>query len=128
MNKPDGGGTSAYHGYWPRDMMRIEEHFGDAANSWAAFDKLVAAAHASGIKVIVDFVANHTNDIGVGENGALYNNGVKVTDYTSDTGPTSYYNHTPNMTNFCTAIKRSPGRADRTTATPFPGAASEQST
>lgn len=99
-NKPDGGGTSAYHGYWPRDMMRIEEHFGDAANSWAAFDKLVAAAHANGIKVIVDFVANHTNDIGVGENGALYNNGVKVTDYTSDTGPTPYYHHTPNMTNF----------------------------
>ena len=99
-NKPDDGGTSAYHGYWPRDMMRIEEHFGDAANSWAVFDRLVMAAHANGIKVIVDFVANHTNDIGVGENGALYNNGVKVTDYTSDTGPTPYYHHTPNMTNF----------------------------
>jgi glycosidase len=99
-NKPDGGGTSAYHGYWPRDMMRIEEHFGDAANGWAAFDKLVAAAHANRIKVIVDFVANHTNDIGMGENGALYNNGVKVTDYTSDTGPTPYFHHTPNMSNF----------------------------
>lgn len=99
-NKPDGGGASGYHGYWPRDMMRIEEHFGDAANSWAAFDALTAAAHANGIKVIVDFVANHTNDIGVGENGALYNNGVKVTDYSSDTGATPYYHHTPNMTNF----------------------------
>ncbi len=65
-NKPDGGGASGYHGYWPRDMMRIEEHFGDAGNSWAAFDKLTSAAHANGIKVIVDFVANHTNDIGVG--------------------------------------------------------------
>ncbi len=99
-NKPDGGGASGYHGYWPRDMMRIEEHFGDAANSWAAFDKLTAAAHANGIKVIVDFVANHTNDIGVGENGALYDNGVKVTDYSSDTGATPYYHHTPNMTDF----------------------------
>jgi glycosidase len=99
-NKPDGGGTSGYHGYWPRDMMRIEEHFGDAANSWAAFDKLTAAAHANGIRVIVDFVANHTNDIGVGENGALYDNGVKVTDYSSDTGATPYYHHTPNMTDF----------------------------
>lgn len=99
-NKPDGGGASGYHGYWPRDMMRIEEHFGDAANSWTAFDALTAAAHANGMKVIVDFVANHTNDIGVGENGALYNNGVKVTDYSSDTGATPYYHHTPNMTNF----------------------------
>ncbi len=100
VNKPDGGGASGYHGYWPRDMMRIEEHFGDATNSWAAFDKLTAAAHANGIKVIVDFVANHTNDIGVGENGALYNNGVKVADYSSDTGATPYYHHTPNMSDF----------------------------
>ncbi len=99
-NKPDGGGASGYHGYWPRDMMRIEEHFGDAANSWEAFDELTATAHANGIKVIVDFVANHTNDIGVGENGALYNNGAKVTDYSSDTGATPYYHHTPNMTDF----------------------------
>jgi len=99
-NKPDGGGASGYHGYWPRDMMRIQEHFGDAGNSWAAFDKLTAAAHANGIKVIVDFVANHTNDIGVGENGALYSNGVKVTDYSTDTGATPYYHHTPNMTDF----------------------------
>ena len=99
-DKPDGGGASGYHGYWPRDMMRIEEHFGDAANSWAAFDALTRMAHANGIRVIVDFVANHTNDIGVGENGALYDNGVKVTDYSSDTGPTPYYHHTPNMTDF----------------------------
>ena len=99
-NKPDGGGASGYHGYWPRDMMRIEEHFGDAGNSWAAFDKLTSAAHAKGMKVIVDFVANHTNDIGAGENGALYNKGVKVTDYSSDTGATPYYHHTPNMSDF----------------------------
>lgn len=99
-NKPDSGGASGYHGYWPRDMMRIEEHFGDAGNSWAAFDKLTRAAHANGIKIIVDFVANHTNDIGVGENGALYKNGVKVTDYSSDIGATPYYHHTPNMSDF----------------------------
>ena len=99
-NKPDGGGASGYHGYWPRDMMRIEEHFGDAGNSWAAFDQLTSGAHANGIKVIVDFVANHTNDIGVGENGALYNNGVKVADYSSDTAATPYYHHTPNMSDF----------------------------
>src|SRR5215471_15564882 len=42
-----------YHGYAARDFMRVEEHFGDAKNSWTAFDNLVAAAHSNGIKVIV---------------------------------------------------------------------------
>ncbi len=100
VNAGDSGGNAPYHGYWPRDMMRIDEHFGDASISWSAFDNLIAAAHSNNIKVIVDFVANHTNNIGVGENGALYNNGVKVTDFSSDTGTVSYFHHTPNMTNF----------------------------
>jgi glycosidase len=99
-NKPDGSGHAGYHGYWPRDMMRIEEHFGDASNGWTTFDNLTTAAHASGMKVIVDFVANHTNDIGVGEDGALYNNGVKVTDYSSDTGTVTYFHHAPNITDY----------------------------
>jgi hypothetical protein len=66
VNAGSSNGETGYHGYWPRDMMRIDEHFGDDANSWTAFDSLVAAAHADGIKVFVDFVANHTNPIGAG--------------------------------------------------------------
>lgn len=100
VNLPDSSGHAPYHGYWPRDMMRIEEHFGDTDNTWSAFDNLVAAAHAAKIKVIVDFVGNHTNDIGTGEDGALYNNGVKVTDYSSDTGATTYYHHNQNISNY----------------------------
>src|SRR6185295_2221992 len=54
INIPDSGGnpTASYHGYQPRDLKRVEEHFGD----WAAFDQLVTSAHQNGIKVIIDFV------------------------------------------------------------------------
>jgi glycosidase len=93
-------GETGYHGYWPRDMMQIDEHFGDDANSWTAFDNLVTAAHSVGIKVIVDFVANHTNPIGAGEDGSLYNNGTPVTTYSTDTGATPYYHHNPNISNY----------------------------
>src|SRR5262249_25041457 len=51
-----------YHGYQGHDFKRIEEHFGDASNSWTAFDNLVTAAHSNGIKVIVDFAPNHSNN------------------------------------------------------------------
>ncbi|MFZ0746155.1 MAG: alpha-amylase family glycosyl hydrolase [Terracidiphilus sp.] len=93
-------GDTGYHGYWPRDMMQIDEHFGDDANSWTAFDNLVTAAHKVGIKVFVDFVANHTNPIGAGEDGSLYNNGTAVTTYSADTGATPYYHHNPNISNY----------------------------
>ncbi|HEX8853370.1 MAG TPA: alpha-amylase family glycosyl hydrolase, partial [Pyrinomonadaceae bacterium] len=68
-NIPDGSGnpTASYHGYQVRDFKRIEEHFGDATNSWTPFDNLVNAAHANGIKVIVDFVPNHTTQDNGGE-------------------------------------------------------------
>ena len=68
--------NAAFHGYWARDMKRIEEHFGDATNSWAGFDSMVAAAHGNGIRVIVDFAPNHTNQNDTGEFGALYDAGT----------------------------------------------------
>jgi glycosidase len=100
VNAGSSNGETGYHGYWPRDMMQIDEHFGDSANSWAAFDNLVTAAHADGIRVIADFVANHTNPIGAGEDGSLYNNGTLVTTYSTDTGAAPYYHHTPNISNY----------------------------
>jgi glycosidase len=45
-----------YHGYGAVDFYGVEEHFGDLNK----FRKLVDAAHASGIKVILDMVENHT--------------------------------------------------------------------
>lgn len=80
-----------YHGYQARDYKRVEEHFGDAGNTWVAFDNFVAAAHASGIKVIVDFSPNHTNFNNSGEYGAVYDDGTFLGDYRNDTG--GYFHH-----------------------------------
>jgi glycosidase len=92
-NIPDGGGnpTASYHGYQGRDFKRIEEHFGDATNGWTAFDNLVTAAHQNGIKVIIDFAPNHSTQNNAGEYGALYDNGVLLGNYTSDTN--GYFHH-----------------------------------
>lgn len=49
---------TSYHGYFPSDNFATEEHFG-------SMDELVAmvnAAHDRGIRVIVDFVANHVSN------------------------------------------------------------------
>ncbi|MGP0074461.1 MAG: alpha-amylase family glycosyl hydrolase [Bryobacteraceae bacterium] len=87
-----------YHGYAARDFMRVEEHFGDAQNSWTAFDNMVAAAHSNGIKVIVDWAENDSNDQGDGEHGALYNNGVFMASDSND--PNGYFHHNPAIGDF----------------------------
>jgi glycosidase len=53
----DGRQYSGYHGYWPDDGRSIEKRFGDGA----ALSALVAAAHAHGIRVLVDSVLNHVH-------------------------------------------------------------------
>ena len=88
--------AAPYHGYQTRDFKRIEEHFGDGGNSWAAFDNLVAAAHERGIKVVVDFPANHTSNNNSGEYGALYDDGRLLGDYRNDPG--GYFHHEKNIT------------------------------
>ena len=92
-NIPDGNGnpTASYHGYQGRDFKRIEEHSGDASNAWTAFDNLVTAAHAAGIKVIVDFAPNHSTQDNAGEFGALYDNGTFLGNYSNDTN--GYFHH-----------------------------------
>ena len=58
----NGGGVNAgkpfagFHGYWADRFDQIEPHFGDAA----ALKGLADAAHAAGLKLIVDVVVNHT--------------------------------------------------------------------
>jgi glycosidase len=100
LNIPDGSGnpTATYHGYAARDFKRIEEHFGSSTNTWTAFDNLVSAAHANGIKVIVDFAPNHSNDNTAGEVGSLYDNGTFLAAYNND--PNGYFHHNPNISNF----------------------------
>jgi glycosidase len=45
-----------YHGYGATNLYAVDEHLGDVA----ALRRFVDAAHARGIKVILDQVANHT--------------------------------------------------------------------
>jgi glycosidase len=97
VNIPDGQGnpSSSYHGYSARDFKRTEEHFGSPGNSWAAFDNMVSAAHAAGIKVIIDFAANHSNPENAGENGALYDNGNLLAAYNKDAS--GFFHHNPDV-------------------------------
>jgi alpha-amylase len=55
---PDGSGAG-YHGYWPLGMDQVDPHLGTPEEMKA----YVAAAHARGMKVILDVVANHTADV-----------------------------------------------------------------
>ncbi|HEY3927578.1 MAG TPA: alpha-amylase family glycosyl hydrolase [Candidatus Koribacter sp.] len=100
LNIPDGSNnpTASYHGYGARVFMRIEEHFGDAANDWTAFNNMVTAAHNNSIKVIVDFAPNHTNPDNAGEYGSLYNNGTFVAACNND--PNGIFHHNADISNF----------------------------
>lgn len=95
------GGTpnAGYHGYWARDFMKTEEHFGTLAE----FDSLITAAHNAGIKVIMDWAPNHSgpanpSDPNFAEKGALYNNGTLIGDAIND--PNGYFHHNGGITNY----------------------------
>ena len=49
---------SAYHGYWPTEPRTIESRFGNAE----IMKEVVDEAHERGMKVIIDFVSNHTHE------------------------------------------------------------------
>ena len=49
---------TGYHGYWPTHPERVEERFGDMA----LLQTVVREAQARGIRVLLDFVANHTHE------------------------------------------------------------------
>ena len=53
----DGKPTTAYHGYHAIDYYAVDERFGDMS----VLRRLVDEAHAQGIKIILDMVANHTS-------------------------------------------------------------------
>ncbi len=51
--------SAGYHGYWITDFTQVDPHLGGNAE----FKRLVDAAHARGMKVIMDIVTNHTADV-----------------------------------------------------------------
>jgi cyclomaltodextrinase / maltogenic alpha-amylase / neopullulanase len=49
---------TGYHGYWPTHPTRVDHRFGDMA----LLQELVAEARQRGIRVLLDFVANHVHE------------------------------------------------------------------
>ncbi len=62
-NKPVQGGpgqeSAGYHGYWITDFTAVDPHLGTEGDMRAFVD----AAHARGMKVYMDIIANHTADV-----------------------------------------------------------------
>lgn len=65
VDNPDGAFDGAdarqytgYHGYWPSDSRAAEERFG----GMAALQDAIDAAHARGMRVILDAVLNHVHE------------------------------------------------------------------
>ncbi|SNR53266.1 alpha-amylase [Lutibacter agarilyticus] len=53
------GVTYAYHGYWAKDWTALDPNFGTKED----LKKMVEAAHAKGIRVVMDGVINHTGPV-----------------------------------------------------------------
>ncbi len=51
---------NGYHGYWTSNFEKVNAHFGDEN----ALKQLVDSAHAIGIWVMMDVVANHVGPVG----------------------------------------------------------------
>jgi glycosidase len=59
VRRYDGQPFTDYHGYGAIDFYAVDEHLGDVA----LFARLVDAAHARGLKIMQDQVANHTGPL-----------------------------------------------------------------
>ncbi|WOX06858.1 alpha-amylase family glycosyl hydrolase [Microbulbifer pacificus] len=86
-NIDNSGSDGAYHGYWGRDFYEVDEHLGD----WALVDQLDAAMEARGMKLVLDIALNHSNQDDQYEFGALYKEGVFLTNVNQDNG--TWYHH-----------------------------------
>ena len=51
-------GMTGYHGYWPIDSRAVDPRFGGDE----ALDAMIRAAHARGIRVMMDLVLNHVHE------------------------------------------------------------------
>jgi len=54
----DGHQYSGYHGYWPKDLTKVESHIGTLQD----LKDVISAAHAHNIQVVIDYVMNHVHE------------------------------------------------------------------
>ncbi|NKE37741.1 alpha-amylase [Natronococcus sp. JC468] len=90
ITEVDSDSGTSYHGYWARDFQGPNPYFGNMET----FQTLVDTAHENGIKVVIDFVPNHTSpstDGGELEDGVLYDDDEVVASYSND--PEDYFHH-----------------------------------
>lgn len=78
---------SAYHGYWGKDFYRINPFFSDMKK----FREFIEKAHGMDIKIIFDYVLNHSSPIDQGIDGAVYKEGKFIADYSND--PHKWFHH-----------------------------------
>lgn len=86
--------NAGYHGYWARDMYKVDPHLG----TWSDFDTLVSTAHSKGIKIVMDFAPNHSNPNDTGEYGSIYNNGTFQAAYNND--PNNWFHHNGGISDY----------------------------
>lgn len=58
-NVESDAGMDGYHGYWAQDLSKLNPHFGDLP----ALRSMVNAAHARGMKIVLDIVTNHMGQV-----------------------------------------------------------------
>lgn len=88
----EGRRAAPYHGYWAKDWKRIDEHLlprsewrRPFADRTTVFDRLLAAAHARDIRVLLDVALNHTSAGAPGApKGELYDDGAFLTSFEDD--------------------------------------------
>jgi glycosidase len=71
VTPPVANSDNGYHGYWGVDFLNVDPHLGTNEE----FATFVNAAHAKGMKVIMDIVVNHTADVITydSDQGTFYN-------------------------------------------------------
>ena len=56
---PPNAASASYHGYWIVDFTQLDPHFGTNEE----LETLISEAHARGMKIFFDIIANHTADV-----------------------------------------------------------------
>ncbi len=92
----EGTGTSyGFHGYWTRDFTAVDKRIGTKDD----VKEMVKAAHAHGIRVVMDVIANHT--------GPVTPSDSKWPDEWVKTGPKCVYKNAESTIN-CTLVDNLP--------------------